>query len=136
MRLVQNWYKNSLYQLEATVATIRTRKRADGSCGYTAQIRIHDGKAVVHQEAKTFSRLAAAEKWAKAREVELEDPGTLLRAQEGELSLAALIRWYMESLSSIPSGNSMHLHCNRRCSLTIYDRAEQRALDLRRPEMT
>jgi hypothetical protein len=85
-----------LYQLEATVATIRTRKRADGSCGYTAQIRIHDGKAVVHQEAKTFSRLAAAEKWAKAREVELEDPGTLLRAQEGELSLAALIRWYIE----------------------------------------
>jgi hypothetical protein len=56
------------------VATIRTRKRADGSCGYTAQIRIHDAKAIVHQEAKTFSRRAAAEKWAKAREVELETP--------------------------------------------------------------
>lgn len=83
------------------MATIRTRKRADGSCGYTAQIRIHDGKAVVHQEAKTFSRLAAAEKWARAREVELEDPGTLFRAQEGELSLAALIRWYMDSFQHI-----------------------------------
>jgi integrase len=90
-----------LYQLETTVATIRTRKRADGSCGYTAQIRIHDGRAVVHQEAKTFSRRAAADKWARAREVELEDPGALMRAQEGELSLAALMTWYMEKFQHI-----------------------------------
>lgn len=57
---------------EITVARIIVRKRADGSCGYTAQIRIHDGKRIVHQEAKTFSRRAAAEKWAKAREVSLD----------------------------------------------------------------
>lgn len=83
------------------MATIRMRKRADGSCGYTAQIRIHDGRAVVHQEAKTFSRRAAADKWARAREVELEDPGALMRAQEGELSLAALMGWYMQNFQHI-----------------------------------
>jgi len=58
------------------MATIRARQRADGSVGYTAYIRIHRDKQIVHQEAKTFSRRAAAEKWAKSREVELEDPGT------------------------------------------------------------
>ncbi len=83
------------------MATIRVRKRADGSLGYTAQIRIHNGKAVVHQEAKTFSRRVAAEKWAKAREVELEDPGVLMRAQEGEVSLAALIRWYIDEFQQV-----------------------------------
>ena len=45
-----------------------------------SQIRIHNSKAVVHQEAKTFSRRAAA---------------------EGELSLAALMGWYMENFQHI-----------------------------------
>jgi len=66
-----------------------------------SQIRIHNGRAVVHQEAKTFSRRAAADKWARAREVELEDPGALMRAQEGEPSLAALMGWYMENFQHI-----------------------------------
>lgn len=83
------------------MATIRARQRADGSVGYTAYIRVHRDKQVVHQEAKTFSRRAAAEKWAKSREVELEDPGTLLRAQEGEVSLAELIRWYIDSFKHV-----------------------------------
>jgi hypothetical protein len=39
-----------------------------------ATIRLHSKKKLVHRETKTFSRRAAAEKWARAREVELEDP--------------------------------------------------------------
>jgi len=101
LQLVQNWYNNRLYQPEITVARIIVRKRADGSCGYTAQIRMHDGKKIVHQEAKTFSRRAAAEKWAKAREVSLEDPAALFRAQEGDITLASLIRWYIDTFAHV-----------------------------------
>lgn len=101
-RLAQNWYKNGVYQLAGiTMARIIVRKRANGSFGYTAQIRLHHGKSLVHQEAKTFSRRAAAEKWARAREVELEDPTALLRAQDGDVTLASLIRWYIDSFQSL-----------------------------------
>jgi hypothetical protein len=46
------------------VASIRARQRADGTCAYTAESRIHEKKVVVYEEAKTFSRKASAEKWA------------------------------------------------------------------------
>lgn len=54
------------------MATILPRRRADGTVGYMASIRLHNGKKLVHRESKTFSRRAAAEKCARAREVELE----------------------------------------------------------------
>jgi len=40
---------------------IRMRKQADGSTRYTAVIRIRVGKAIVHQEAKTFAHRSAAQ---------------------------------------------------------------------------
>lgn len=36
------------------MATIQTRKRKDGSVGYTARIRIKRAGVIVHEEAKTF----------------------------------------------------------------------------------
>lgn len=83
------------------MATILPRRRADGTVGYMATIRLHNDKKVVHRESKTFSRRAAAEKWARAREVELEDPTALLRAQEGDITLASLIRWYIDSFQNV-----------------------------------
>jgi integrase len=83
------------------MATILPRRRADGSIGYMATIRLHHGKELVHRESKTFSRRAAAEKWARAREVELEDPTALVRAKDGDISLASLIRWYIDSFQSV-----------------------------------
>lgn len=83
------------------MATILPRKRADGTFGYTATIRLHNGKKLVHRESKTFSRHAAAEKWARAREVELEDPTALFRAQEGDSPLSKLIRWYIDSFQTV-----------------------------------
>ena len=56
------------------MATILPRRRADGTIGYMATIRLHSKKKPVYREAKTFSRRAAAEKWARAREVGPEDP--------------------------------------------------------------
>ena len=84
---------------ESTVASIRSRRRADGTWTYTAQIRIHEKKVVIYEEAKTFSKKAAAEKWPRTREVALEDPATLAQAQAGtaaELKLSA-IKWRRET---------------------------------------
>ncbi|HEY6643946.1 hypothetical protein [Povalibacter sp.] len=68
------------------MATIRRRRKSDGTLRYTAQIHLRKGKFVVHSEAKTFMHCAAAEKWAKAREVALESPGELARSQFGDRS--------------------------------------------------
>jgi integrase len=83
------------------MATILPRRRADGTIGYMATIRLHSKKNLVHRETKTFSRRAAAEKWARAREVELEDPSALIRACAGDVTLASLIRWYIENFQHI-----------------------------------
>lgn len=44
-----------------TRATIRARKKADGTVSYTAQIRIKKNGAQVYQESQTFVRRKAAE---------------------------------------------------------------------------
>jgi len=76
---------------ESTVASIRSRQRSDGTWAYTV---------VIYEEAKTFSRKGAAEKWARARQVALEDPATLAQARvgaTGKLTLSSLIKWYRET---------------------------------------
>ena len=83
------------------MATIRARRQANGTLRYTAMVRLRKGKTLIHQEAKTFSHRGAAASWAKVREVELQRPGALDQAQQGETSLAALIRWYIDSFFEI-----------------------------------
>ena len=78
------------------VATIVERKRVDGSVGYTAVVRIKKSGKIVHQESKTFSIRTEAQRWARRREVELENPAAVIRAQQGSLSVGALIRWYID----------------------------------------
>jgi hypothetical protein len=51
------------------MATIRARKQADKTTRYTAVVRLRKGTKIIRQEARTFSHRAAAEKWAKSREV-------------------------------------------------------------------
>src|SRR5262245_11992716 len=83
------------------MSTIRARRRKDGSVGYTARVRIRVKGQVVHQEIETFSTKAVAEKWAKRREVELEDPKELDKARQGATTIASLIRWYIDSFKNI-----------------------------------
>lgn len=83
------------------MATITARTRKDGSVGYTAQIRITREGSPIHQESKTLSSYAAAKKWAALREVELEDPTALVRAQVGETKLRELIRWYINEFREV-----------------------------------
>jgi integrase len=83
------------------MAYIKVRKQSDGSTRYTAIIRLRSGKTIVHQEAKTFAHRSAAVTWAKHREVELENPSTLARVQQGAPTLAELIRWYIDTFETI-----------------------------------
>ncbi len=71
----------SLFQLyQLTMATIRARKRTDGSTSYTAQIRLFRDGVQVYQESQTFARKQAAQAWVRKRETELDEPGAIERA--------------------------------------------------------
>ena len=83
------------------MATIRARKQSDGTTRYTAIVRIRKRKTIIYQEYKTFALRTAAVSWAKHREVELEKPGSLYRAQHGTPTLAELIRWYIDAFETI-----------------------------------
>ena len=83
------------------MATIRARKQADKTTRYTAVVRLRKGTKIIHQEAKTFTHRAAAEKWAKSREVALENPGALKAAQHEEVTLRELIRWYIDNFATV-----------------------------------
>jgi len=83
------------------MATIVRRTRADGTVGYTAQIRITRG-GVKHTEAQTFERERAAKAWAAKREEELAKPGAIDRAATSELTLSqAIDRFTTESVTEI-----------------------------------
>lgn len=68
------------------MGTILARKRADGSIGYTASIRVKRAGKVVHRETETFDREAAAKAWMKKRETELAQPGGMDKPDDPTLS--------------------------------------------------
>ena len=82
-----------LYQL--TMATIRARKRTDGSISYTAQIRLIREGAQVYQESQTFARKQAAQAWVRKREAELDQPGAIERANRIGATVKEMIDRYM-----------------------------------------
>lgn len=73
------------------MGTITQRARKDGSIGYTAQIRLKQGGAVVFTEAKTFDRRQAAASWLERRERELAQPGALDVAKQDDPTLRVVI---------------------------------------------
>lgn len=111
------------------MATIKARKQANGEMRYTAIVRVRSGQTVLHSESKTFGYRSAASTWAKRREVALEDPAELRRAQDAADSaegykLAALIRWYIdtfESLSKWQRSKQTHLEFLERHALGAMD---------------
>lgn len=66
--------------------------RKDASIGYTPQIRLRQGGAVVFTEAKTFDRRPAAASWLEKRERELAQPGALDAAKQEDPTLAEACR--------------------------------------------
>lgn len=51
--------------------------------------------------AQKSASTARAEKWAKSREVEFEDPSSALRQNNKPRTLASLIGWYIDTFEMI-----------------------------------
>ena len=77
------------------MATIRSRKLADGTVRYTAQIRVKREGAQVYQESQTFARKQAAQAWVRKREAELDQPGAIDRANRTGATVKEMIERYM-----------------------------------------
>ena len=73
------------------MATIRSRKLADGTVRYTAQIRVKCEGVQVYQESQTFARKQAAQAWVRKQEVELDQPGGIERANRIRATVKELI---------------------------------------------
>ena len=88
------------------MGTIITRRRRDGTTGYTAQIRVKVKGKLVHQEAETFDRAQAAKVWIAKRETELRQPGGLERVQRDKSLdpiLADVIERYLQETKEDPT---------------------------------
>lgn len=90
---------SQLYQL--TMATIRARKRTDGSISYTAQIRLFRDGAQVYQESQTFARKQAAQAWVRKRETELDQPGAIERANRKGTTVKEMIDRYLLEMEKV-----------------------------------
>lgn len=92
------------------MASIVARRRADGTTGYTAQIRIKQGGVVVHTESRTFSKKSLAKDWSKEREEQLKrDPASSARAAHRGVTVGRLIERYLSEREAIaPLGRTKH----------------------------
>lgn len=68
------------------MGSILPRKRADGTTGYTVNIRIKRAGVIVHRESETFDREQVAKAWMKKRESALAQPGALDRPTDPKLA--------------------------------------------------
>jgi hypothetical protein len=83
------------------MGTITTRKRADGSQSYTAQIRLKEGGQVIYSEAQTFSRKVLASEWLRRREYELEQERASGQALHKKVSVGELLRDYVSAAENV-----------------------------------
>jgi len=83
------------------MATIVARKRADGTTGYTAQIRLSvNGKSF--SESRTFAKRALAKDWASEREEQIRrDPASAMRANHRAVTIGALIDRYVDDRAAV-----------------------------------
>jgi hypothetical protein len=73
-----------------------SRRRRDGTTGYTVVIRIKKGGKVIRTETQAFNRKQMAGAWLKKRETELAQPGALVRGDDPPLA-AVIDRYISES---------------------------------------
>lgn len=92
------------------MATIRARKRTDGSSSYTAQIRLFRDGAQVYQESQIFAWKQAAQAWACKGESELDEPGAIERANRQGATIKEMIdRYWVEMEKARPLGKTLPL---------------------------
>lgn len=85
------------------MASIRRRKRADGSFAYRAEIIIKQKGEIVHRESETFDDEYTAKLWSDKREKALGKEGGLAVAQarKSEVTLSQLIELYIKKVKPI-----------------------------------
>lgn len=76
------------------MGTITKRIRSDGTAAYTVQIRRKEGGRVVHTEARTFDREAAAKIWMRKRESELDKIDSFADLVKDDPPLVKIIEQY------------------------------------------
>lgn len=81
------------------MATIRKRRKKDGSFSYLVQIRMARRGQPEYSETRTFPRKAMAEEWAKRRELELSAPGGVLTAKWKGVTLGDAIERYLHEFA-------------------------------------
>lgn len=77
------------------MASIKGRKKKDGTISYTAQIRIKQG-SLTHTESKTLTDRKKLEHWVERREAELNKPGALEALKRAGVTVAEVFKWYEE----------------------------------------
>ena len=110
------------------MGSILSRRRKNGSLGYTAIIRLkRDGKTVVSESA-TFDRRQLANEWMRRRESELDQQRARGEPLGKGSTVAELLTWYGESIKELtPWGRTKEADLRR---LAGYDISKKNALRL------
>ncbi len=80
------------------MGTIQTRRRKDGTAGYTASIRIKQKGQVIHSETETFDRKQHAQEWMRRREAELDQLRARGQLAGSKYTLGDLVKWYRDTV--------------------------------------
>ena len=110
------------------MGTIVSRRRKDGSLGYTAQIRIHRQGKCIHSESETFNRRQLATEWMRRREAELDQQRARGEPLGRGSTVAELLAWYGENIKALtPWGRTKEADLKR---LAGYEISEKNVLRL------
>lgn len=110
------------------MGTIVSRRRKDGSLGYTAQIRIHRQGKCIHSESETFDRRQLATEWMRRREAELDQQRARGEPIGKAATLTELLEWYGKDIKELtPWGRTKEADLKR---LSSYEIAKKNVLRL------
>lgn len=110
------------------MGTIVSRRRKDGSIGYTAQIRLNREGKCVHSESETFDRRQLATEWTRRREAELDQQRARGEPVGKGITLNELLEWYGKDIKALtPWGRTKEADLKR---LRSYDIAKKNVLRL------
>lgn len=117
------------------MATIRIRRRKDGSLAYLTEIRIKRDGEIIHRESKTFDRKGQARAWGVSREKRLakvepirKQPRTL-----GTAKLKAILQKYRAEVSEVrPMGRTKtsHIRFLEKCNIARMPACEIETSDI------
>ena len=117
------------------MATIRTRRRSDGSLAYLSEIRIKRDGQVVHRESKTFDRMGQARAWSATREKRLAKVDLVKKPTRtpGNAKLREVLQRYRKEVSEVrPMGRTKtsHIRYLEKCQIATMPACEIETSDI------